>query len=75
MGPVPVYTYSDMNGYGHFVPALFWAIIVLGLDLRVPRRGLDRVLPARRRGLARAANALAHRASAASRCLPPRSFF
>ena len=22
----PPYTYSDMNGYGHFVPALFWAI-------------------------------------------------
>ncbi len=25
-GAVPVYTYSDMNGYGHFVPVLFWAI-------------------------------------------------
>jgi len=22
----PPYTYSDMNGYGHFVPALFWSI-------------------------------------------------
>ena len=22
----PAYTYSDMNGYGHFVPALFWSI-------------------------------------------------
>jgi ABC-2 type transport system permease protein len=22
----PDYTYSDMNGYGHFVPALFWSI-------------------------------------------------
>jgi ABC-2 type transport system permease protein len=21
------YTYSDMNGYGHFVPALFWSIL------------------------------------------------
>ena len=25
-GNVPPYTYSDMNGYGHFVPALFWSI-------------------------------------------------
>jgi ABC-2 type transport system permease protein len=23
--PDSPYTYSDMNGYGHFVPALFWA--------------------------------------------------
>ncbi|MDA4133770.1 MAG: hypothetical protein OK454_11715, partial [Thaumarchaeota archaeon] len=25
-GNTPPYTYSDMNGYGHFVPALFWSI-------------------------------------------------
>ncbi|WP_236657357.1 ABC transporter permease/M1 family aminopeptidase [Acidisarcina polymorpha] len=25
-GNIPPYTYSDMNGYGHFVPALFWSI-------------------------------------------------
>jgi hypothetical protein len=25
-GNTPPYTYSDMNGYGYFVPALFWAI-------------------------------------------------
>jgi hypothetical protein len=25
-GQTPAYTYSDMNGYGHFVPALFWSI-------------------------------------------------
>ena len=25
-GNTPNYTYSDMNGYGHFVPALFWSI-------------------------------------------------
>ncbi len=25
-GNTPSYTYSDMNGYGHFVPALFWSI-------------------------------------------------
>ena len=26
-GQTPPYTYSDMNGYGHFVPALFWSIL------------------------------------------------
>jgi hypothetical protein len=26
-GEVAPYTYSDMNGYGHFVPALFWSIL------------------------------------------------
>ncbi len=26
IGDLPGYTYSDMNGYGHFVPAMFWAI-------------------------------------------------
>ncbi len=25
-GNTPPYTYSDMNGYGHFAPALFWSI-------------------------------------------------
>ncbi len=25
-GQVPAYTYSDMNGYGHFVPSMFWSI-------------------------------------------------
>jgi ABC-2 type transport system permease protein len=25
IGQVPAYTYSDMNGYGHFVPTIFWA--------------------------------------------------
>ena len=25
-GNTPSYTYSDMNGYGHFVPAIFWSI-------------------------------------------------
>ena len=27
IGNTPPYTYSDMNGYGHFVPALFWSIV------------------------------------------------
>jgi ABC-2 type transport system permease protein len=26
-GATPNYTYSDMNGYGHFVPALLWSIV------------------------------------------------
>ncbi len=26
-GSTPDYTYSDMNGYGHFVPAIFWSIV------------------------------------------------
>ena len=26
-GNTPPYTYSDMNGYGHFVPALFWSLV------------------------------------------------
>ena len=26
-GEVTPYTYSDMNGYGHFAPALFWSIM------------------------------------------------
>ncbi len=49
-GNTPPYTYSDMNGYGHFVPALFWSLVywlaiacVLGLcpvsaDCRRQRR-------------------------------------
>jgi ABC-2 type transport system permease protein len=48
-GNAPAYTYSDMNGYGHFVPALFWAIVYwfsiacfLGvLSLALARRGSD----------------------------------
>ena len=46
-GNTPPYTYSDMNGYGHFVPALFWSIsywlsisCLLAVDL-------DRAGPAR----------------------------
>jgi ABC-2 type transport system permease protein len=48
-GQVPPYTYSDMNGYGHFVPALFWAITYwlaisafLGvISIAFARRGTD----------------------------------
>jgi hypothetical protein len=48
-GQTPPYTYSDMNGYGHFVPALFWSILywtsifaVLGtLSIALSRRGAE----------------------------------
>ena len=48
---VPDYTYSDMNGYGHFVPALLWSmtywlsvtavlgVISIGLTLRGAEEG------------------------------------
>src|SRR5579863_129893 len=26
VGNVPTYIYSDMNGYGHFVPSIFWSL-------------------------------------------------
>jgi ABC-2 type transport system permease protein len=52
---VPPYTYSDMNGYGHFVPALFWSITYwfaisafLGvISIALARRGADDSLGAR----------------------------
>ncbi len=48
-GATPPYTYSDMNGYGHFVPALFWSITywlsiaaVLGVvSIMLARRGAE----------------------------------
>jgi ABC-2 type transport system permease protein len=51
----PPYIYSDMNGYGHFVPALFWSITYwlaisafLGvLSIALARRGSDEGLRAR----------------------------
>jgi ABC-2 type transport system permease protein len=60
---VPTYTYSDMNGYGHFVPAMFWSIIywlammgVLGVvSIAFARRGAEDSLGVRSRvALARA---------------------
>ena len=56
-GAVPAYTYSDMNGYGHFVPALFWSIIYwvsifafLGVvSIAYARRGEEDSLRARTR--------------------------
>ncbi len=54
-GNTPPYTYSDMNGYGHFVPALFWSItywlaiacILAVLSIALARRGADDAWPAR----------------------------
>ncbi len=54
-GNVSSYTYSDMNGYGHFVAALFWSIVywssifaVLGvISIAFARRGAESSLRAR----------------------------
>jgi ABC-2 type transport system permease protein len=48
-GNTPPYTYSDMNGYGHFVPALLWSMVywlaiagVLGvISIGLALRGSD----------------------------------
>jgi hypothetical protein len=48
-GTTPSYTYSDMNGYGHFVAGLFWSIVywlaisgILGLvSIGLALRGTD----------------------------------
>jgi ABC-2 type transport system permease protein len=63
-GQTPPYTYSDMNGYGHFVPALFWSITywfaiaaVLGvISVALARRGAEDSLRARARLAFRLAN-------------------
>jgi ABC-2 type transport system permease protein len=57
IGSAPSYTYSDMNGYGHFVPALFWSIvywlsitaIFAVISIALARRGSDDAWPARLR--------------------------
>jgi ABC-2 type transport system permease protein len=51
----PAYTYSDMNGYGHFVPALIWSTVYwLGISaalgvasIALARRGAEDSLRAR----------------------------
>jgi hypothetical protein len=54
---VPAYIYSDMNGYGHFVPAMFWATVywlaisaTLGVvSIALARRGAEDSFRARTR--------------------------
>lgn len=56
-GNTPPYTYSDMNGYGHFAPALFWSIaywlmvacILAVISIALARRGADDAWPSRLR--------------------------
>ena len=56
-GATPAFTYSDMNGYGHFVPALFWAItywtaifaLLAVISVAYTRRGAEDSLKARTR--------------------------
>ncbi len=48
-GWLPPYTYSDMNGYGHFVPALLWSnvywtaifAVLAVLSIALTRRGAE----------------------------------
>ena len=57
VGQVPTYTYSDMNGYGHYVPIIFWSITYwlaimafLGvISIALARRGAEDSLRARAR--------------------------
>ncbi len=62
-GATPAFTYSDMNGYGHFAPALFWSILywvsifalLAVISIAYTRRGAEDSLRARSRlALARA---------------------
>jgi ABC-2 type transport system permease protein len=56
-GATPPYTYSDMNGYGHFVPALFWSItywlsitaVLAVISIALARRGSEDAWEARLR--------------------------
>ena len=56
-GSTPPSTYSDMNGYGHFVPGLFWSItywlsiscLLATFSIALARRGADDAWPARLR--------------------------
>ncbi len=62
-GATPPYTYSDMNGYGHFVPALFWSIaywfcifaLFAVVSIAYTRRGAEDSLAARSRAAIRRA--------------------
>jgi len=65
-GAVPTYTYSDMNGYGHFAPIILWALVywfsiaaLLGVvSVAFTRRGPEDSLHARGRVALRRAGRL-----------------
>jgi ABC-2 type transport system permease protein len=67
IGQIPPYTYSDMNGYGHFVPALFWSItywlaimaVLAVISVAMARRGAEDSLRIRARQAVRLAPRLA----------------
>ena len=62
---VPAYIYSDMNGYGHFVPAIVWSLIYWISIFAAPGRGLHCLrAPRRRRLFARAIQLAMQRAPA-----------
>ncbi|HSY03858.1 MAG TPA: M1 family aminopeptidase, partial [Acidobacteriaceae bacterium] len=73
-GQTPPYTYSDMNGYGHFVLPLFWSItywlsvaaFLAVLSIGLARRGAEDSLGARLRLLRQN---FRHIAAAAAICL------
>ncbi len=66
-GNTPNYIYSDMNGYGHFAPALFWSItywlaiaaILAVISIGLAVRGTDDGLASRLRHLRHRAPRLA----------------
>jgi ABC-2 type transport system permease protein len=66
-GSTAPFTYSDMNGYGHFVPALFWSIaywfsifaFLAVVSIAYTRRGSEDSLAARTRLAIRRAPRLA----------------
>ena len=78
-GATPPYTYSDMNGYGHFVPALFWSITYwfsifafLGVvSIAYTRRGSEDSLGARTRLALRRAPRLVPAAAILASHAPP----
>ena len=66
-GTIPQYIYSDMNGYGHFVPSIVWSLVywssifaLLGvISIGYARRGAEESLRARSKLAMRRAPTLA----------------
>ena len=57
-GNVPTYIYSDMNGFGHFVPSILVTLLLV-CDFCASGRHLHGLCPARSRGFAARAQPLA----------------